>query len=183
MVVPSFHTAQLQECLQRMQAGDLAARDELLRGVGRQLERLAQRMLRGFPTLPRLAGEPKVFRFVEYRPGRAARPICVAAISHRVSRLAKEAGLRLTMHTLRKGFGCRYAGKVPAQVLQRLMRHANIKTTMDYYANIDNAVEEAVLGPRTPHRNTERNTTPEAVETAQDGVATTDSRSESCATS
>jgi hypothetical protein len=27
------------------------------------------------------------------------------------------------------------------------MRHASIKTTMDYYANVDDAVEEAVLGP------------------------------------
>jgi hypothetical protein len=50
------------------------------------------------------------------------------------------------MHTLRKGFGCRYAGKVPAQVLQKLMRHRNIKTTMDYYCNVDQAVMEAVLG-------------------------------------
>jgi hypothetical protein len=50
------------------------------------------------------------------------------------------------MHSLRKGFGCRYASHVPAQVLQKLMRHANIKTTMDYYANVDAAVEAAVLG-------------------------------------
>jgi hypothetical protein len=50
------------------------------------------------------------------------------------------------MHSLRKGFGCRYAAKVPAQVLQKLMRHSNIKTTMDYYANVDDAVEQAVLG-------------------------------------
>jgi hypothetical protein len=50
------------------------------------------------------------------------------------------------MKALRRGFGCRYAGKVSAHVLQRLMRHASLKTTMDYYANIDAAVEEAVLG-------------------------------------
>ncbi len=73
--------------------------------------------------------------------------------------LAKKAGVRLTMHSLRKGFGCRYAGKVSAHVLQRLMRHASIKTNLDYYANIDAAVEEAVLGPG---RNILRNT-PEIV--------------------
>jgi hypothetical protein len=28
------------------------------------------------------------------------------------------------------------------------MRHASISTTMGYYANVDDAVEEAVLGPR-----------------------------------
>ncbi|HEX5272519.1 MAG TPA: tyrosine-type recombinase/integrase, partial [Gemmataceae bacterium] len=69
-------------------------------------------------------------------------------IGERVIRLAKKAGVRLTMHSLRKGFGCRYAGKVPAQVLQRLMRHANIQTTMAFYANVDEAVMNAVLGPK-----------------------------------
>jgi hypothetical protein len=46
---------------------------------------------------------------------------------------------------LRAGFGSHFAAKVPAQVLQWLMRHANIKTTMKYYANVDSAVEEAVM--------------------------------------
>jgi integrase len=58
------------------------------------------------------------------------------------------------MHSLRKGFGCRYAGKVPAQVLQRLMRHADIKTTLEYYANVDEAVEAAVFGSRVSGRVT-----------------------------
>jgi integrase len=71
--------------------------------------------------------------------------------------VARQAGVKLTMKSLRKGFGCRYAGKVPAQVRQKLMRHSNIAITMDYYANVDDAVEEAVLGPR---RNTSRNSTP-----------------------
>ena len=61
------------------------------------------------------------------------------------------------MHKLRKGFGCRYAGRVPAQVLQKLMRHSNIAITMTYYANVDAAVEEAVLGPQ---RNGLRNNQP-----------------------
>jgi hypothetical protein len=28
------------------------------------------------------------------------------------------------------------------------MRHASIKTTMDYYANVDEAAMDAVLGPK-----------------------------------
>jgi hypothetical protein len=64
------------------------------------------------------------------------------------NRLAKKAGVKLTMKSLRRGLGCRYAGKVSAHVLQKLMPHANIKTTLDYYANVDDAVEEAVLGPK-----------------------------------
>ena len=50
-----------------------------------------------------------------------------------------------------------HAGKVSAQVLQKLMRHASIKTTMDYYANVDDAVMAAVLGAK---RNTLRNIDP-----------------------
>jgi integrase len=102
-------------------------------------------------ALPRLG--KRVFHFTT----RQGRPVCLKTMPGRIIRLARRAGVKLTMHTLRKGFGCRYAGKVPAQVLQKLMRHANIKTTMDYYANVDDAVMEAVLGSQ---RNTSRNSTP-----------------------
>jgi integrase len=100
----------------------------------------------------------KVFRFISKR---TKGPLDQYSMSDRVITLAKKAGVRLTMHTLRKGFGCRYAGKVPAQVLQKLMRHRRIKTTMDYYANVDSAVMDAVLGERNISRNTERKQTNE----------------------
>jgi hypothetical protein len=48
---------------------------------------------------------------------------------------------------------------VSAQVLQKLMRHASIKTTMEFYANVDQAVEDAVLGAE---RNSSRNSGSEA---------------------
>jgi integrase len=81
---------------------------------------------------------------------RNGRPYALSSVSDYVIRLAKKAGVKLTSHSLRKGFGCRYAGKVPAQVLQKLMRHSSIATTMEYYANIDDAVEAAVLGEDRP---------------------------------
>src|SRR5262249_28242953 len=93
----------------------------------------------------------KVFSFVSAQTGK---PIANSTLTCRVIALARRAGVKLSMHTLRKGFGCRHTGRVSAHVLQRLMRHANIKTTMDYYANIDEAVEEAILGPE---RNRKRN--------------------------
>ena len=40
-----------------------------------------------------------------------------------------------------------------------VQRYANIKTTMDYYANVDAAAMEAVLGDR---RNSSRNSEPPA---------------------
>ncbi len=94
---------------------------------------------------------PRVFRFTDSK----GRPLTDSGVSQRVVKLARRAGVRLSMHTLRKGFGCRHAARVPAQVLQKLMRHATLKTTMDYYANVDDAVVEAILGPQ---RNTSRNT-------------------------
>jgi integrase len=97
----------------------------------------------------------RVFHFV----ARDGHPLTENGVSEKVIRLAKKAGVRLSMHTLRKGFGCRYAGEVPAQVLQKLMRHGDIKTTMSYYANVDAAVEAAVFNRK---RNSLRNTPPDA---------------------
>jgi integrase len=123
---------------------------EFVKGVEDQWLPLDPLLASALQSLPRQG--KKVFRFVSRRGGR---PLSRSALSCRVRALAKKAGVKLTMKTLRKGFGCRYAGKVPAQVLQKLMRHADIKTTMTYYANVDDAVEEAVLGPQ---RNSSRNT-------------------------
>jgi integrase len=102
-------------------------------------------------ALPR-AGR-RVFRF-DAVDGRGEREVCDITVSARVRDLARSAGVKLTMKSLRRGFGCRYAAHVPAQVLQKLMRHANIRLTMDYYANVDDAAMEAVLGDR---RNAGRN--------------------------
>jgi integrase len=95
----------------------------------------------------------KVFRFTT----RKGRPIRPGQVGRRVIDLARAAGVRLTMRTLRRGFGCRYASRVPAQVLQKLMRHSDIKITMTYYANVDDAAMQAILGAGC---NTPRNTLP-----------------------
>jgi integrase len=129
---------------------------ELVKGVRDQWVPLDPVLREALLALPRHG--KRVFRFVDGRRNRGG-PITVAAVSDRVERLAKRAGVRLTFRSLRRGFGCRYAGKVPAQVLQKLMRHRRIQTTMDYYANVDEAAREAILGPR---RNSSRNGQPEA---------------------
>ncbi len=76
---------------------------------------------------PAAPGPDGVFQFIGI-PGRV---LDRYAASRRVRELAKAAGVRLTMHPLRKGFGCRHAARVPAQVLQKLMRHRSLKVTMD----------------------------------------------------
>ena len=66
-------------------------------------------------------------------------------VSRAISDFAAKAGVRLGLQKLRRGFGCRLASKVPAAVLQRLMRHASIKTTMEFYASAeDAALREAI---------------------------------------
>lgn len=51
----STSTDHLQHCLDRMRQGDAAARDELLRRVSGRLERLARKMLKGYPGVRRWA--------------------------------------------------------------------------------------------------------------------------------
>jgi integrase len=126
-----------------------------VKGVRDEWVPLAPELKEALLALPRHGR--RVFRFVDERAGKNHGSVVgVSAVSDRVTALAKAAGVKLTMHTLRKGFGCRYAGKVPAQVLQKLMRHQSIKTTMDYYANVDEAAMQAVLGQRNTLRNGER---------------------------
>jgi integrase len=101
-------------------------------------------------ALPRLG--PRVFYF----PSALGGWLPANGVCQMVRQLARRAGVLLTMKSLRKGFGCYYAARVPAQALQKLMRHANIQTTMDYYANVDDAVEAAVR-QRGASRNDSRN--------------------------
>jgi integrase len=65
-------------------------------------------------------------------------------VSRKFTRLARKAGLKITLHDLRRSFGSRYASVVPAPVLQRLMRHADIKTTLAYYTDVDDVLDEAI---------------------------------------
>ncbi|QDU60444.1 site-specific tyrosine recombinase XerD [Planctomycetes bacterium Pan216] len=74
-----------------------------------------------------------------------------SAISGTFQKIARRAGVKgaskhdlVTIHDLRRAYGSRMAGRVPAQVLQRLMRHANLSTTMSFYADTEAAAVEAL---------------------------------------
>jgi integrase len=101
------------------------------------LDSVLQEALQALPRKGR-----KVFRF-EKRRGSGL--LTVQGLGQRVCRLAQRAGVKLTMKSLRRGFGCYFANRESAHVLQRLMRHASITTTLNYYVNCDAAVEQAVL--------------------------------------
>lgn len=48
---PAFNSVALQDYIDRWQAGDRAAADELLRAAGARLEKLARRMCKSFPNV------------------------------------------------------------------------------------------------------------------------------------
>ena len=72
-------------------------------------------------------------------------PITPGRIGRLVSKIGKKAGVVVnkvagkfaSCHDLRRTFGTRWASRVKPAVLQRLMRHANIATTMGYYVALD----------------------------------------------
>jgi RNA polymerase sigma-70 factor (ECF subfamily) len=71
----SFRTLQLVGLLDRMRAGDRAAADELFRHLGKRLERLARKMLRGFPAVRRWEGTGDVIQNATVRLLRALQEI------------------------------------------------------------------------------------------------------------
>ena len=92
--------------------------------------------------LPRRS--PQVFPFLSRKGGG---PLSRTGITSRVRHMAKQAGVKLSMQRLRKGFGCRVAkqlGKGNAPILHALMRHSSMQITMDYYANVDDALQDAI---------------------------------------
>jgi integrase len=122
----------------------------------------------------------KVFRFVDRRSGKLRNLPRSVIVSHRISKMARQAGVRLTMKSLRRGFGCYWAARVPAQVLQKLMRHSDIKITMDYYANVDDAVMQAIRGREPSLRNTLRNSEQANPEGNREANSTNDSPIGNC---
>jgi len=87
---------------------------------------------------------PEVFPF---RSRRGGRPLSRNGITNRILDMAKRAGVKLSMHKLRKGFACRVAkklGKGNAPILHSLMRHSSMQITMDYYASVDDVLHDAI---------------------------------------
>jgi integrase len=89
------------------------------------------------------------------RRGRVFRPQIVQGIANQIvaqeaiALIGRLAGIKVytdsksgkvtfaSSRSLRKSFGCRWAVKVTTPVLQKLMRHADIQTTMNYYVDLD----------------------------------------------
>jgi RNA polymerase sigma-70 factor (ECF subfamily) len=81
MTDPSVNTVKLHLWLDRMRAGDLSARDELLRCFWNRLERLARRMFRGYPGVSRWAQAADVLQNAVLRLLRALRQVRPRSVS------------------------------------------------------------------------------------------------------
>jgi len=82
-----------------------------------------------------------------FRSRKGGGPLSRNGVTNYVRLLARRAGVKLSMHALRRGFGCRVAknlGRGNAPILHRLMRHSSMQITMDYYASVDDALHEAI---------------------------------------
>jgi RNA polymerase sigma-70 factor (ECF subfamily) len=74
-MAPSFRTSQLLGLVDRMRAGDQTAADELFGRLGDRLERLARKMLRGFPAVRRWEQTPDLLQEASLRLLRALREV------------------------------------------------------------------------------------------------------------
>jgi integrase len=80
--------------------------------------------------------------------GKPGKPLTSKRASRYISSIGKAAGVvtnkaedrYATAHDLRRTFGSRWAKKVVPAILQKLMRHSSVETTMSYYVNL--AVED-----------------------------------------
>jgi integrase len=92
---------------------------------------------------------PSLAEILEALPNKAGHIFHIASTpqetSRKFGRLARSCGLSITLHDIRRSFGSRYAAVVPAPVLQRLMRHSSIETTLKFYVDVKDQLDAAIL--------------------------------------
>jgi integrase len=74
----------------------------------------------------------------------------VAKIGRAANIVTNAQGKPASAHDLRRTFGTRWAMQVPPVVLQKLMRHETLETTMKYYVNLDSSQIGSVLWQGVP---------------------------------
>ncbi|MBI1917491.1 MAG: sigma-70 family RNA polymerase sigma factor [Planctomycetes bacterium] len=114
----SVHTTQLQLWVDRIRAGDVASREELLRGVWDRLERLAHKMFRRFPRVGRWVEAADVLQNALLRLLRAleqVRPESMRAFFGLAAEQMRRELLDLARHFLGpQGLGANYRSLAPA---------------------------------------------------------------------
>jgi RNA polymerase sigma factor (sigma-70 family) len=111
----SVPPAQLQDWLQRMQAGDLSARDEMVRAISGRLEYLARKMLRKFPNVRRHADCEDILQSSLVRLLRTLEKVQPSSMRHLVNLAAVQ--IRRELIDLARHFGSRprFVGSGPEE--------------------------------------------------------------------
>ena len=92
-------------------------------------------------TVPENEREGLVFKLKWKR--NHGKPVRVDTVSPIICKVGKKAGVRVSetktasAHDLRRSFGLRWADRVKPYILQQLMRHASIETTLTFYVQSD----------------------------------------------
>jgi integrase len=92
--------------------------------------------------------QPELAAILQDMPGKAGQVFPFRSPSETSTsfrKLADSAGLKITLHDMRRSFGSRYAAVVPAHVFQELIRHSSIDTTLRFYTNLDDQLGAAIL--------------------------------------
>ena len=102
----------------------------------------APRFCRFLLATPENQREGKVFNVTGIYAGNAITPKRVSRVVSAIGKKAKvvvDKGTEkfASAHDFRRAFGTRWARKVMPMVLQKLMRHDSIETTMRYYVDLD----------------------------------------------
>lgn len=92
-------------------------------------------------AVPAIHESDRYFLFCSSRSGK---PFSRASVSGRFSMRAKQAGVRLSHHSLRRGFISRLARDNSAAVTKQIARHSSMDLTMAFYANVDDSLGLAV---------------------------------------
>jgi integrase len=108
---------------------------------------------------------------LEYRRKGRGKAIGMEWVSAVVSRIGKranvvvntETGKTASAHDLRRAFGQRWAARVMPAILQQLMRHADITTTLKYYVGSDAQATADVLWEAVAKLGTNSGTTAERI--------------------
>jgi integrase len=107
-------------------------------------------------------------------------PLSTHNVGKVVDRIGKKAGVIVnpadgktaSLHDLRRTFGTRWAKRVMPAILRKLMRHANVATTMQYYVDLDVdemaddlwAKHPTTVGENRPSSNISGNIDPETTD-------------------
>ena len=143
---PAFQTAQMRACLERIHAGDRAAREELLRAVGARMERLARKMLGKYPRVQRWADTGDVLQGALLRLLRSLEHVPVAT-TYEFFGLAAEQVRRELLDLARhyygpRGLGANYASTGGAAQKLEVIDPAEDPAELERWCRLHEAVAE-----------------------------------------